>query len=146
MANTALASTNQARKKGGQKLGEIYSDKLPPLSDADAAGVESLLNGESAAASWRLAHPDSKAGRSAWVRAAEWVRRKDIVLWVEAGTQARMIKIVDSAVAHYERLQALISKAERSGNYGAAMQGEIALGRAMGHYIERHEHLIRRVA
>ena len=145
MANPALSSTNTARKKGGAKLGEIYSDTLPPLSDDDAAGVEALLNGESAAAAWRLAHPDSQAQpQSSWVRAGEWVRRKDIVLWVEAGKQARLAKITDTAVAHYERLTALISKCERSGNYGAAVQAEIALGRAMGHYVERSEITIRR--
>ena len=52
MANTALASTNQARKKGGTRLGAVYAEKLPLLSPEDEKGVEALIHGSSATDAW----------------------------------------------------------------------------------------------
>src|SRR3990172_8539 len=146
MSNTALASTNQARKKGGARLGAVYAEKLPPLSPEDEKGVEALIHGSSATDAWRLAHPDTQCqpGQSEWSQAMRWRRRKTIVLYLDAATQAGINRLGESLVDHVQRLHSLASESRLSGNYGAAIQAEVAVGRAQGHYIERSELTIRR--
>ena len=147
MANTALASTNQARKKGGgARLGAVYAEKLPVLSSDDERGLEALIKGATATDAWRIAHPDTQCqpGQDEWSMAMRWRRQKNIVLYLEAATQAGINRLGDTLIDHVQRLHALASESRLSGNYGAAIQAEVAIGRAQGHYIERHELTIRR--
>ena len=144
MSNTALASTNQARKKG-TRYGEVYADKLPEIDDLDIAGINILIQGGTAVEAFKAAHPNTQAtDATIYVAASKWRNKREIRDWIAAAQQSHLAKINETLDDHVKRLQSLASAARRSGNYGAAAQAEIAIGRVLGHYVERTELTIRR--
>src|SRR3990172_9276182 len=98
MANTALSSTNQARKKSGTRptnIGAVYASKLRPLTPADERGLEPLIRGATATDAWRLAHPGTQCqpGQAEWSKAMRWRRHKHIVDFLDAATQAGIARL-----------------------------------------------------
>ncbi len=85
-----------------------------------------------------IAQPETKT-ESIWAKSCQLYNSSKIQQWVEAANCARLATIVKDRDDHLARMRELSLKAERTGNYGAAVQAEKAVGQSLGHYIERHE-------
>lgn len=111
---------------------------LPELTAQQQEFVRHILAGKGVAESYRLAYDCSNMqANSVWVAASRLQANADIALWLSAARQACLGTHVVTLRDHQNQLERLREAAMSSGNYGAAVQAELARGKVAGHHIER---------
>lgn len=118
---------------------EIAAD-LPELTAQQSKFVWGLLAGKTGADAYRAAYDcTNMANESIWVEASKLRNNPKVALWLARARMAELGAAKLTLDSHMQRLESLSVAAETSGNYGAAINAEIARGKAMGHYTEKLE-------
>jgi phage terminase small subunit len=127
------------RKITKGKAVEIEAEKLPDLTESQYAFVLGLLAGKTGADAYRAAY-DASAMSSAAVHVAASRLRTNakVTLWLRASRVAHLGSSTVTLDGHLRELERLRELALKAGNHGAAMQAEIARGKAAGHYVEKY--------
>jgi len=115
---------------------------LPELTDRQHAFMMGILDGLTATESYRRAYPTSQTWNSdnaLWVEACRLRADPKVSLWLKAVRQQESHSAIATLEQHTARLEGLATRAEQSGNYGAAVQAEKARGQASGLYVDRNE-------
>jgi hypothetical protein len=114
--------------------------ELPDLTDKQLAYVTKRLEGLGITDAYRASYDASgMTNEATWVEASRTEVHPKISLWLRTARQATLAKRTITLEGHVDRLTQLSERAEASGNYGAAVQAEVHVGKATGLYIERHQ-------
>jgi phage terminase small subunit len=127
------------RKITKSKAVEIEAEKLPALTDQQYAFVLGLLAGKSGAEAYRAAYDASAMSANAvYCEASKLRSHAKVAQWLRAARVAHLGSSTITLDGHLRELERLRELALKAGNHGAAMQAEIARGKAAGHYVEKY--------
>lgn len=111
---------------------------LPDLTPQQLRFVEGIVAGKSAADSYRAAYDTSEMqNNTIWARASELRAHGAVAVWIDAVKAAGFGKVSCTYDEHMTELARLRGAAERSGNFGAAVQAEQLRGKVAGHYVDQ---------
>ena len=111
---------------------------LPELTAQQQEFVRHILEGKSSSDAYRAAYnAENMQPRHIWREASLLASNKNVSQWLSAARQACLGTHVVTLRAHQEQLERLREAAMATGNYGAAVQAELARGKVAGHHIER---------
>lgn len=122
---------------------DIDLDELPELSQCEHEYVRFVIQrGLTHSEAYRKAFDAYElADSTVWSKASRLQGNARIQRWIQALRSAELQR----AVVEYEdwltRMQAIASRAEQAGNYGAAVNALDKVAKAGGLYIERYEHV-----
>lgn len=126
--------------KPAKQLEDMAADDLPDLTARQMEFVRGLLEGKTAAESYRHAYDCSKMqSNSVWVAASRARSDANVALWLARARKAELGHCNITLDQHIRRLDRLEVIAEETGNIGAAVQAEQLIGKAKGFYVERFE-------
>lgn len=112
--------------------------ELPDLTENQLAFVRALLEGNNASDAYRAAYDTSNwTNEAIWVEASRLANHPKVVLWLQAAKEHSFQDTKVTLQTHVRRLTELSARAEKAGNYGAAVQAEVHAGKATGLYIDR---------
>jgi phage terminase small subunit len=121
-----------------KKTGEFQVEDLPDLTPMQSKFVEGLLAGKTASDAYRAAYStENMQEASIWALASRLRHDVKIASWL---TAARMAKLGTAKVTfddHQQELERLREISVKTGNLGAAVQAELARGKASGHYVDK---------
>lgn len=122
-----------------RKITEVeQSDELPDLTAQQMRFVELLLSGKNASEAYRSSHDCSQTqAASVWALASRLRSDVKVQSWLSAARKAEIAHSNITLNQHIQRLEALKQRCEDNGNFGAAVQCEQLIGKAMGHYTEK---------
>jgi phage terminase small subunit len=127
------------RKITKGKALEIEAEKLPALTEQQHAFVLGLLAGKTGADAYRAAYDASAMSANAiGVEASRLRANPKIALWLRAARVAHLGASTVTLDGHLRELERLRELALKTGNLGAAIQAEMARGKAAGHYVEKY--------
>lgn len=111
---------------------------LPELTAQQSEFVRHLLDGKTASDAYRAAY-DCRDWQpsSVWGKASMLANDAKVQIWLSAARKAELGTARITHEQHIKRLDRLAVIAVETGNIGAAVQAEISIGKAAGHYIER---------
>lgn len=119
---------------------ECEADGLPRLSEKNQEFVKLLTLGKTQADAYALSRGlvdyNVKSAEQSGCRLAAHPKVK---AWLDYIKSAVADNIVCSKETHLAELARLSASAERNGNYGAAVNAEIARGKVAGLYVDRQE-------
>lgn len=119
-------------------------DKLPELTPRQYQFVRGLLEGKSAADSFRAAYGAEGYGQNAlWVQASRLGSHPKIRLWLNAARKARFETGIWSLSRYLHELMSLYALAIEKGNLTVAQSCLKAVGDSSGHNISRSVELDR---
>lgn len=112
---------------------------LPELTSQQMLFAEGVaLQGLTATQAYKNAYKTEGYGNnSLWVQASRQKTDPKISLWIFALREAAGYSPECSVEQHQTRLNELGYRAERDGNYGAAVQAEQLRGKVAGHYADK---------
>lgn len=113
-------------------------DSLPELTPQQSEFVRHVLEGKTASDAYRAAYnAENMQPRHIWREASLLASHKNVAQWLSAARQACLGTHVVTLASHQHQLERLREAAMATGNYGAAVQAELARGKVAGHHIER---------
>ena len=116
--------------------------ELPAISDQEYRFVLAILQYRVLVRAFREIFPE-RAERlpeaSVYAAASELAAKPQIQAWVHAGRMAHLQNAEYTLERHVKELDELAQAARRAGNYGAAAQCRIHIGKATGLYVEKFE-------
>jgi phage terminase small subunit len=116
----------------------IDADSLPELTPQQQEFVRHVLAGKTSSDAYRAAYnTENMAPNSIWREASLLASHKNVAQWLSAARQACLGTHVVTLQNHQQQLERLREAAMQTGNYGAAVQAELARGKVAGHHIER---------
>lgn len=121
----------------------INPDDLPDLTDKQLAFVTHVLEGKTYADAYRLAYDVTgfTSENAIWVEACRTAANSKVSLWLKAAKQHSFRDTTTTLETHTRRLAELSQRAENAGNYGAAVQAEVHIGKATGLYVDKVENV-----
>lgn len=121
----------------------IEEADLPKLSVPEYEFVRLLVHtGKSASEAYRQSHDARGLSESAvWTRASRLRGDARIQEWEQALLEWGMTRGALTHEEYVRDMQALARRAERAGNYGAAVNAQDKAAKASGLYVERIEHI-----
>lgn len=130
----------QQQKTEAQK--PINPEELPEIDERDLDFSRLVLEGKTYADALRESRDVSNWSPNAiWVEASRLAASPKVRLWIDALRQSAFCNTNITLEGHVRRLSELSARAEASGNYGAAVQAEVHVGKATGLYVEKHENV-----
>jgi len=127
-----------ARRKITEAAEELDASALPDITPRDMEMVILLAEGLTQTDAYLQAYKATGYSRPAlYVAASKKCGQPAIVEWLDALKSAGAHKAVLSRDAHLLRLSQLAHRAEKAGNYGAAVQAEQLRGKVIGLYVEQ---------
>lgn len=115
-------------------------DKLPELSEQEMKFVEGLCAGKSQAEAYREAYgAEGYSDASLRVRACQKAATKKIRAHMRAYQAIGISHNLAARDNWIEMVLASAQRAENDGNHGAAMTGRVAVGKALGHMVDKVE-------
>lgn len=113
-----------------------FDDLLTP---EDQTFVTEWLKGGNAAEAYRIAYPKSQSWtpNALYVQASRKLKQPKIRLSILAVQEIQGTKPECQLENHLGELASLREEAKLTGNYGAAVQAEVARGKVSGLYVER---------
>jgi len=121
-----------------KKTEAVEHEELPELSVKQHRYVLARLEGLNHSDSVRAATDTSNWSPEAiWAEGWKLENHPLVRLWLNRLRAALASDGKYTLEAHCEQLQGLAERAETSGNYGAAVNATVSMGKAVGLYIER---------
>lgn len=134
------AKENQALdvQRLNEKLGELLTD----LTDKQYKFLLAVIEGKGDVEAYRQVYKADKMRDPACSIEAFRLRTSPkMSAIIEALRLEGVWQAIDNRQAHLQRLRQLAARAEKTGNYGAAVNAEVNAGKVEGHYIERRENV-----
>ena len=123
--------------------------ELPAISDQEYRFVLAILQYGVLVKAFREIFPERAAKMtpaSVYAGASELAAKPSIQAWVQAGRMAHLQNADYTLERHVKELDELAQAARRAGNYGAAAQCRIHIGKASGLYVDKYEDVTKRRA
>lgn len=117
---------------------KVDADGLPELTERQMEFVRLILDGKGVSEAYRLAYnTENMAPNTIWGAASRLHADTGVAAWLSAARQACLGTHVVTLRDHQNQLERLREAAMATGNYGAAVQAELARGKVAGHHIDR---------
>lgn len=126
-------------KKTEPQQGFLPPEDLPELTPQQKAWFMAYIEGDTATDAYLKAYPTSKTWPrdAVWVEASRMLSHPKVSLWLATARHHAMQGCASSIDEHRSQLRRIRDEAMRTGNIGAAVQAEKALGQVDGHVVER---------
>lgn len=115
-------------------------DAFTGLTDAAEVFCQALATGSTQIDAWRKAYPQSKAGKSAFVRACNLAKNPLIVARLQSLRDATKAYTGITLIEHVQKLAELRDAAAGANQFGPAVTAEANRGKVSGLYVEKVEH------
>lgn len=126
-------------KKTDSQEAAPLPEELPELTPQQEAFVLAYLDGNTATDAYLKAYPTAKD----WTKGAQWAEASrtlshpKVSLWIRKARLQAMQGCASTVDEHRSQLRRIRDVAMETGNIGAAVQAEKALGQVDGHVVER---------
>ena len=115
---------------------------LPDIDEQEYRFVQAILQYKTLVQAYREIFPERCAGKAPnypYIAASKLAAKQQIQDWVHAGRMAHLQNAEYTLERHVKELDELAQAARKAGNYGAAAQCRIHIGKATGLYVEKFE-------
>lgn len=122
-----------------QKKTEPVNTELQEISEEWLMFARLLAQGVNQSEAYRLVYGKHLADNVVWANASRLKNDDRVKLWIECLRNEYLSKETYTLDAHIKDLDNLANEAKNAGNYGAAVNAKVNVGKALGHYTEKHE-------